>query len=484
MFPKQSIIIGMTMLLSVALLTGSHPALAQSTSSVSYNTLQVTALGKSFKVNVVTIDMNDPTLELTPVLAKGGVGHDESFHSIIEREQAVAAVNGTFFSAYETNPYIRFPNGTLLESGELLHSGENQTLFLNKDKAADIEFINLDIAVHVSDSSGKYTVSPLGVNKTFGPGNIDQVVWYTPDFGSWIGFPNGTKVVVREGRIVQITENSVPVPNDGYVLFVGSSTNNRQNLLPHLNVGDTVTTELLATSQDGRSTYAKDWLAAIGAGPKLVTDSIADLDYLRDGFTDLKLTQSAAARSFVAINANGRLVMGSVSAATMPQLAAIAIQLQLKEAMNMDGGASSALYANDQILTAPGRKLSNALVVRKLDKPKVQMEINDRYVPDFHGFIVKDTTLVPIRPFITALNAGFQWDTATRTAVITSGKVILKLQDGSSTAEVNGKPVSIPVPLQILEDSRMYVPLRMVSETLGATVKWDDRLYRASVTLP
>lgn len=483
MFYTQRFKIGMILVLTAALLGGSSPGLAQSSSSVSSNTVQVTALGKAFQVNLVTIDLTDPTLELAPALAEGGIGHDEPFASIINREQAVAAVNGTFFNAYESDPYIRYPNGALLESGELIHSGENQTLYLDKNKAINMEFIDFDIAVHVSAGSRKYTVSPWGVNKFYGTANTDQVIWYTPNYGGWIGF-QGTKVVVREGRITQLTENAVPVPDDGYVLFVGSSTNNRQNLLPQLKVGNAVTLELLAKGQDGRSMDAKEWLTAIGVGPKLVTGGIVDLNFIRDGFTDPKLTRSAAARSFVGIDANGRLVMGTVPAATLSQLAAIAVQLQLKEAMNMDGGASSALYANGQTLTAPGRKLSNALVVRRLDKPKVQIEIDGRYIPDFQGFIVNDTTMVPIRPFITALNAEFQWDTATRTAVISSGAVTMKLQDGRSAATVNKKDVAVPVPLQILEDSRMYVPLRFVSETLGATVEWDKRLYRASLHLP
>lgn len=31
--------------------------------------------------------------------------------------------------------------------------------------------------------------------------------------------------------------------------------------------------------------------------------------------------------------------------------------------MNLDGGASSGLYYNGKYLTAPGRKISNALIV-------------------------------------------------------------------------------------------------------------------------
>jgi exopolysaccharide biosynthesis protein len=37
-------------------------------------------------------------------------------------------------------------------------------------------------------------------------------------------------------------------------------------------------------------------------------------------------------------------------------------KLGAQQAMNLDGGASSGLYANGKMLTAPGRKLSNALI--------------------------------------------------------------------------------------------------------------------------
>ncbi|GAB2670098.1 stalk domain-containing protein [Paenibacillus thermoaerophilus] len=446
--------------------------------------VKVSYKGKTFSVNLVTIDLTDPTLEVAPAMSAGGIGHDEPFGNIIARENAVAAINGTFFNAYEKNPYIRYPNGALLEDGELIHSGENQTLFIGPDKVPDIDLIDLDVTVHVREGGGTYAVKPWGVNKYYGESNIDQVVLYTDDFGGWVGFPNGTKAVIEDGAITRITTDSVPVPKDGYVLFVGHSNNNKTYVIPKLDVTDPVRIDLNATNGSGQSLDARSWLAAIGVGPKLVTNGAMDLNFSRDGFTDPKITSASAARSFVGVDRYDRLVFGTVSAATMEQLAGIAIQLGLKEAMNMDGGASSGLYANGRMLTSPGRELSNALVVRKLDKPKVQIAIDGRYIPDFKGFIERETTIVPIRPFITALNADFHWDAATKTATISHGGVTLKLQDGASSAIVNGKKVSVPVPLKIHADSRMYVPLRFVAESLNATVGWDAKLYRANITLP
>lgn len=484
MFPFKIVKTSAALALAAAIFASSTPAYAAYSSSVNASTKLVYASGKNFTVNVVTVDLTDPTLELVPALADGGIGHDDAMQSIVERENGVAAINGTFFNAYESDPYIRYPNGTLLKSGEAMHSGENQTFFLNKDKIPDIEYVNLDIAVRTSEGGGTYTINPWGINKYYGATSTDQIVWYTSDFGRWIGFPNGTKIVISDGLVTRITQDSVAVPPDGYVLFVGNSANNKQNVLSKLDVGDRITKELITRGEGGSNLDAKTWLAAIGVGPKLVTNGAADINVKRDGFSDPKVTSSSAARSFVGIDGYNRLVMGTVPSATLSELANISIALGLKEAMNMDGGSSSGLYANGTMMTYPGRKLSNALVVRKLANPKVQIEINGQYISDYNGFIVKETTVVPIRPFITAMNAKFAWDAATRTATITNAGVTMKLQDGSSVATVNGKSVTVPVPLQIMDDSKMYVPLRLVAESLKSTVAWNSNLYRASVKLP
>ena len=128
MFRRKHIIPAAALLLSSALFTVNMAASALYLPSVIASTKLVYASGKNFTVNVVTVDLTDPTLELAPALADGGIGHDDAMQAIAQREDAVAAINGTFFNAYESDPYTRYPNGTLLASGEPMHSGENQTL--------------------------------------------------------------------------------------------------------------------------------------------------------------------------------------------------------------------------------------------------------------------------------------------------------------------------------------------------------------------
>ncbi|WP_410595169.1 phosphodiester glycosidase family protein, partial [Bacillus sp. SIMBA_074] len=73
---------------------------------------------------------------------------------------------------------------------------------------------------------------------------------------------------------------------------------------------------------------------------------------------DPKLTTLSAQRSFIGYTADNQLVMGTVPNVTLNQLAVICQSMGLQAAMNLDGGASSGLYAKGKLLTRPGRNLS------------------------------------------------------------------------------------------------------------------------------
>jgi len=103
---------------------------------------------------------------------------------------------------------------------------------------------------------------------------------------------------------------------------------------------------------------------ALQAGPRLVTDGKISLNVLGEGFRDPKILTNGGARSALGITRDHRLILLTTGGATIPQLAEIMKQAGAWQAMNLDGGASSGLWVGGKYLTAPGRKLSNALVVR------------------------------------------------------------------------------------------------------------------------
>ncbi len=79
--------------------------------------------------------------------------------------------------------------------------------------------------------------------------------------------------------------------------------------------------------------------------------------------------------------------------------------------------------------------------------------------------------LVPLRGVMEKIGAQVSWQPELRTAVATKGATTVVLRIGERQAAVNDRPVMMDVPGMILAGSTM-VPLRFLSEALGAEVKW------------
>lgn len=92
----------------------------------------------------------------------------------------------------------------------------------------------------------------------------------------------------------------------------------------------------------------------------------------------------------------------------------------------------------------------------------------------------RGTTLVPLRGIFEALGASVVWDGATQTVNASKSDTQIQLKIGSTTAYCNGQPVTLSVPGKVIEGSTL-VPLRFVSEALGATVNWQGATETISI---
>lgn len=102
---------------------------------------------------------------------------------------------------------------------------------------------------------------------------------------------------------------------------------------------------------------------ALQVGPRLVRNGKVETDPVGEGFKDPKVLTSSGARSAIGITSDGKLIIVTTSSGTIKELAEVMVKLNSVEAMNLDGGASSGLYANGKYITTPGRDLSNALIM-------------------------------------------------------------------------------------------------------------------------
>ena len=80
--------------------------------------------------------------------------------------------------------------------------------------------------------------------------------------------------------------------------------------------------------------------------------------------------------------------------------------------------------------------------------------------------------LVPLRGVFERLGATVGWDDRTQTVLAQRGATSVSLQIGNTQAMINGRPAAMDVPAMLV-GGRTMVPLRFVSQALGANVNWD-----------
>lgn len=107
---------------------------------------------------------------------------------------------------------------------------------------------------------------------------------------------------------------------------------------------------------------------------------------------------------------------------------------------------------------------------------EVQQSYSDKAI------IENGSTLVPLRGIFEALGAEVTWNNSTWTIDATKGSIKIWLEIGSKVTKVNGKTVNIAAPARIVNGSTL-VPLRFISEALGAEVLWDGPTMTININL-
>jgi len=118
----------------------------------------------------------------------------------------------------------------------------------------------------------------------------------------------------------------------------------------------------------------------------------------------------------------------------------------------------------------------------------VAVQINGEPVQfDVPAQIIGDRTMVPMRKIFETFNAQIEWFGETQVIMATRGSVIIVMQIGEPTMNVNdiftgeAKEITLDVPPCIVGD-RTLVPVRAISESLGMDVKWDDLTRTVLIT--
>lgn len=98
-----------------------------------------------------------------------------------------------------------------------------------------------------------------------------------------------------------------------------------------------------------------------------------------------------------------------------------------------------------------------------------------------HPTIVDGTTLLPMRKIFETLGATIEWKSDTKTVVAKRGAQTISITVSSQTALINGAEVHLEA-APVIQDGSTMVPLRLIAETFGYTVKWDGERGEIKLT--
>ncbi len=123
--------------------------------------------------------------------------------------------------------------------------------------------------------------------------------------------------------------------------------------------------------------------------------------------------------------------------------------------------------------------------------PKVYVNSSEVYFADQEPVIKNDFTLIPARGVFEAMNNKVRWDGEKQTVTISSsnnlirviltiGSDVMSVYHFTSIMEADQTDYTLEVAPQIIND-RTMIPLRAISEALGAEVNWDKDEFAAYI---
>ena len=121
-------------------------------------------------------------------------------------------------------------------------------------------------------------------------------------------------------------------------------------------------------------------------------------------------------------------------------------------------------------------------MVSYADQPPITVFLNgEQLVFDVQPTLEDGRTLVPMRVIFEALGAQVTWDNETFTAVAVKDNTIIAMTVDDNILFKNGEVTELDVPARLV-DGRTLVPVRAVSEGLGADVQWDNETWTVHIT--
>ncbi|HEV7738481.1 MAG TPA: phosphodiester glycosidase family protein [Chlamydiales bacterium] len=297
------------------------------------------------------IDINPSLFTIKPVKAlDNGIGR-ESVLSLSTRHGAIAAINSGFFSIGGTfdgkacgtlkiNDWYALP---VKPRGCIGWSSTNQNPIMDR------------LLVNVFGTYNQNHFPIDGLNK---PRKEGEIVFFTPNFHrTTLTNPDGEELVINKDLIQSVkSQGSTKIPEEGGVLSIQAN----HKLFHTFTAGSPLTITTQITPLTGATT-AEEWETLeyiVGGTPLLLYNSARIVDFSSE-LTIPTFLSNKHARTAIGILPNKHWILVVVDKTTyfdgmtMDELSNLMVQLGCVHALNLDGGGSSTMVYEGQIINSP-----------------------------------------------------------------------------------------------------------------------------------
>jgi exopolysaccharide biosynthesis protein len=298
------------------------------------------------------------------------VAKRETPSSMAKRAHAIAAVNGGFFNIH-TDKNLRGESvGISVVDGRLLSEAVvGRSALILKGETARITELKTTIAA-VSPDGEKTTVN--GINRVAQP---DELVLYTEEFGPKTPSDNGAEAVLdAKGQVLELRPAGGTVARGTRVLhgtgimadWIWSHAWDQWSLKVTSRVTD---------MRSGHTVPLTPETSIIGGGVGLVRNGHTRVTAKADGQASDNMILRRHPRTLAGITKSGKLILATVDGrrpgttvgASMIEAAKLMLWLGARQAINLDGGGSSAMVVKGKVVNHPSdgveRGVGDALLI-------------------------------------------------------------------------------------------------------------------------
>ena len=308
------------------------------------------------RINIVELSQGlNKNLSVEPSIASETLAARQKISNIATRENAIVAINGGYFK-----PQTGVPLGTLMINKKVYTGPIYDRVAMGIFDNNKYEMARVQLKANVETNIGGLKIDNVNQPRML---SVHTIV-YTPDWGEYSPpTPRyGKQIVIEDGRLVKSSYGRCKIPKNGFVIVGAEKNLNKIINAKRFRLNIKINPEW------------KDVNHIISGGPYLIKNGDIYVD-----MTAQKLSSIGGRnpRTAIGYTSDNHLIMltadgreGASIGLTLMELANLMKEFGCVNAMNLDGGGSTVMYVNGQVVNKPpiqgGIPLSHTLTVRKI----------------------------------------------------------------------------------------------------------------------